>query len=208
MQAHYKIKYLKYKTKYINLQKRISGGGSNNKNILTSDEENLKKDKLINKNDDYNRIEKEKEQKKLEIKQQNELKNAEQRRKIEEYAKIEEDAQLEIINNLKIKLENFKLKEEDCTAIFMKTNCKKAIGEFNNYIKTEIDFVINHVQSPISKQLLVIGHLNKLIDFVDKDKTKKIITEYKDKRSTVKFNTDPNLFFGMLDEIKKQILSL
>ena len=207
MQTHYKIKYLKYKTKYINLQKRISGGGSNDKNILTLDEENLK-DKLINKNDDDNRKEKEKEQQKMEIKRQNELKNAEQRRKIEEYAKIEEDARLEIINNLKIKLENFKLKEEDCTAIFMKTNCKKAIGEFNNYIKSEIDFVINHENSPISKQLLVIGHLNKLIDFVDKDKTKKIITEYKDKRSTLKFNSDPNLFFGMLDEIKKQILSL
>ena len=207
MQTHYKIKYLKYKTKYINLQKRISGGGSNDKNILTLDEENLK-DKLINKNDDDNRKEKEKEQQIMEIKRQNELKNAEQRRKIEEYAKIEEDARLEIINNLKIKLENFKLKEEDCTAIFMKTNCKKAIGEFNNYIKSEIDFVINHENSPISKQLLVIGHLNKLIDFVDKDKTKKIITEYKDKRSTLKFNSDPNLFFGMLDEIKKQILSL
>ena len=223
MESQYKQKYLKYKAKYLNLKQSIEGGSSSNNNdknnlqytnVLTpAEKEKRERDELI-KQDEVIRIQREKEmeiereQRRLEIKRQRELQIAEERKKMEEDAKIEQAKQLELKNNLKTKLETFKLKDEDCTARFRKGNCKKSIIEFNSYIETEIDYVMNHEESPVSKQLLVIGHLDKLIDVVDKDKTKKIIGDYKDKRSRIKFYLNPNLFFDILDEIKKQILSL
>ena len=227
MESRYKQKYLKYKAKYLNLKRSIGGGNSDDKNntnnlqytnVLTpAEEEKHKQDELIKKKEAIRiqreremeqEMEREREQRRLEIKRQRELQIAEERTKMEEDAKIEQAKQLEIKNNLKTKLETFKLKDEDCTARFRKGNCKKSIIEFNSYIETEIDYVMNHEESPVSKQLLVIGHLNKLIDIVDKDKTKKIIGDYKDKRSRIKFYLNPNLFFDILDEIKKEILSL
>lgn len=219
MELQYKQKYLKYKAKYLNLKQSIEGGSSDDKNnknnlqytnVLTpAEKEKHKQDELIKKTEDIRiQREREREQRRLEIKRQRELQIAEERRKMEEDAKIEQAKQLEIKNNLKTKLETFKLKDEDCTARFRKGNCKKSIIEFNSYIETEVDYVMNHEESPVSKQLLVIGHLDKLIDVVDKDKTKKLIGDYKDKRSRIKFYLNPDLFFDILDEIKKQILSL
>jgi hypothetical protein len=208
MKSNYETKYLKYKTKYLNLKRLITGGGSIVNDKLS---ENVRADEELKKRNERKIAE--------ERKIANERKIAEERkiandRKIAEELKVveklkkEADDERELKNELKAKLEGYILKNEDCTAIIFKGNCKKSIVEFNNYIQTEIEVVMSYARDLSLKKLLIIRHLNNLIEAVNNSETKKLITEYRIKRNIKGFIVVEDSLFDTLDEIKKQIVSL
>jgi len=108
------------------------------------------------------------EQERLELEQ----KRLEREQERVEYVRFRHELEQKKKKDLIFSLNNLKLKNEECTAMVLKKQCKNAIIEFNNYIDQEINYLSTNYLLPVTYAL------NNLLETVSNSSDKKIISDY------------------------------